>query len=388
MLKFKLLTTAFLTMVLGTGVTVGVAANNYTPSVEVDAASTVTLYLDTTGFTDWSSSSASFKVHTWNSAKGDKYHTATQVDNNYWKADVDLATYANGGGYRFTRFNTAGTQEWNRGLWCSYNSSSPSYYFKPSDWTEKGSWTRPLDTTWSLVGGNSADSWATGNFEHKLTDVIFNGSGLQYYKEGIYLEQGTSLKVKSSTNTWLGYNAFETGTGSVITLKDFTGSGTNNLEVKKSGYYDFYFKVLTNKVWAQENSNKSALGWADSFLTDLTCDATGKTAPDTAKWTEFKNSYDALTVGAQAFLKDGKADKNSTDSIEKALAKYDFIVSKYGSTKYADFIGRVSGSSVKLNLILLQENNNYFMIIAIVACGLALSTSLIFVIKRRKQTSK
>ena len=38
MLKFKVFATAFLTMVLGTGVAVGVAANNNSHSAEVEAA--------------------------------------------------------------------------------------------------------------------------------------------------------------------------------------------------------------------------------------------------------------------------------------------------------------------------------------------------------------
>lgn len=384
MSKLKTLTVAFLSIVLGAGVVVGVAQDLTNQPKEAVAASTTTLYLDLSNFSNWGNDSALFKVHTWNNSKGDIYHPATKVSDKYWKADVDLATYSNGGGYRFTRFNSNGSSEWNRGLWCSY-SSTPSYYYQPTDWTEKGTWSKPLDTQWSIIGGNSTDSWATANFETSLSDVVFNGSGLQYYKESVYLEKGLSLKVKDSTGaTWLGFNSFETGTGSAISNNYLTGSGDSNLEVAKTGYYDFYFKILTKKVWAQENSNESATAWANSFINDLSCDASGKVAPSVEQWTTLKTSFESLTIGAQTFLKEGTANENSADPIEKALAKYDFILGKYGSSNYVDFLERHEASELKLGLTFMSENNGLGLTILLISCTVIGVFVLGIAIKRKR----
>ena len=365
---------------LGSAVTLGVVSQN-TSIKQTQAAGETRLYLDMSGFSDWYSSSASFKVHTWNSAKGDQYHAVTKVSDAYYYADVDLATYASGGGYRFTRYNSTGASEWNRGAWQSYTAGEGTYY-KASGWTD-GTWSEADQKTWTVVGATNG-VWAGGDQDINISlEFRFNNEGLSFYNTTVELTVGSVFKVKDSDGNYYGYNAIETGNGSVISAGDVSGSGSSNITVVNSGSYEIYMKPFAGKFWMQENSTATATSWATSFLSDTgsICSAGGENANHLsalqAVWSDIKDGFDALTLGARNIIKTGTANATVTEAHDR----YVHIMTRYAGELDAFEDWDVSASR---SIMPVVNEGNYIAIIAIVSV-IALSATGAFFLLRKKR---
>ncbi|MBO4856351.1 MAG: hypothetical protein J5511_03160 [Bacilli bacterium] len=367
---------------LGSAVTLGVVANNNNEKIEqVEAAGEVRLYLDMSGFADWYKDSASFKVHTWNSAKGDQYHSVTKVSDAYYYADVDLTTYASGGGYRFTRYNSTGASEWNRGEWKSYSAGSGTYY-RATGYTA-GTWSEHDQKTWTVVGATNG-VWAGGDEDISIPLTFrFNNEGLSFYNTTVELTAGSVFKVKDSDGNYYGYNAIETGSGSVISTGDVSGSGTSNIEVVNSGSYEIYMKPFSGKFWMQENSEATATAWASSFLSDTNsiCSNGGTSANHLsalqAVWSDIKDGFDALTLGARNIIKTGTANATVADAHDR----YVHIMTRYAGELDAFEDWEVSASR---NMMLLANDSNAIVIITIVSV-ISLSAVGAFFLLRKKR---
>lgn len=367
---------------LGAAVTLGVVANN-DKIQQSEAASTTRIYLDMGGFSDWYSSSASFKVHTWNNANGDKYHSVTKVSDAYYYADVDLATYASGGGYRFTRYNSTGGTEWNRGAWQSYTAGKGTYY-RASGWTD-GSWSEADQLTWTVVGATNG-VWAGGDEDISIPlEFRFNNEGLAFYNTNVELTAGSVFKVKNSADDYFGYNAIETGSGSVISTGDVSGSGTGNITVVNSGSYELYMKPFSNKFWMQENSTATATAWATSFINDTgSICATGGESADhlsalQAVWSDIKDGFDALTLGARNIIKTG----NANATVKDAHDRYIHIMTRYSGQLDAFEDWEVSASR---SIMPLANDSNVIAIIAIITViSLSAAGSFFLLRKKRKE---
>ncbi len=140
-------------------------------------------------------------------------------------------------------------------------------------------------------------------------------------------------------------------------------------------------------------ANYDALGnWCDSFLGDLACDPTGRTAPSTDTWATLGNSFLAnLTPEMQAYMENYNT-SNSKSVVNRALIKYDYIVVKYdtkASAPYADFIKRVSSGKITLKSNILsipmEITSSSFAIITFIALASITAIGGYLVIKRRKE---
>ncbi len=130
---------------------------------------------------------------------------------------------------------------------------------------------------------------------------------------------------------------------------------------------------------------------ANSLLDDITCDD-GVHAPSTTVWSSISSAYSAITIEhEQSLLTAGAAVESSKDIIERALAKYDYIVGKYnkgqGITAYNDFLSR-NPSPVGNNRIMLttvtKNSGTAIAIIAISAISLA-AVGGYFLFRKKKE---
>ncbi|MDY6429607.1 MAG: hypothetical protein SPL02_00320 [Bacilli bacterium] len=364
-------------------------AMHHANAVETRAepAATTRLYLDMSGFADWYSASASFKVHTWNEAKGDKTFAATKVGDAYYYADFDLETYASGGGYRFTRFSSDGSSEWNRGAWRSYADGVQTYY-RASDWTS-GEWSKEDQKTWKVVGATYLGAW--GDIEIDLT-MRFNDEGLAYYSTEVSLTAQAEFKVRKTetpSDLYYGYNCILEGEGSVLDLDLVEGEGTSNITVKKSGTYEIYMKPFEGKFWMQENSVASATAFSEDFLvkTDTACAGEGddhgnalkeiwnvKNTPD---GTSLSEKWSHLTQGAKNAFK-----TNEEATIKSARDRYVFLMGKYSSI-LTQFDQGPDYSTARYS-VGLTETNNTLLVVSIVSALTVVTVAGLFLFKKKK----
>lgn len=83
--------------------------------------------------------------------------------------------------------------------------------------------------------------------------------------------------------------------------------------------------------------------YAREFLGAFTCDPTGVKAPTfTTEWRELEASFEELPSRVQSYYHYGTASREG-DRIERCLARYDYVIDKYG---YDDFMGRDHGNGL------------------------------------------
>lgn len=125
--------------------------------------------------------------------------------------------------------------------------------------------------------------------------------------------------------------------------------------------------------------------FVETYLSNSICDPTGVNAP-TVDWAAAKAAFLALTEEEQNYLLNTLGDELG-DVVEQAMARYDYIVAKYGVEQYENFIGR--------GLIVLSSNridsfnrfNSNISITIIAFSSLIIGTTFFIVFRRKKKVN-
>ena len=169
---------------------------------------------------------------------------------------------------------------------------------------------------WTL--GGSSDAW-----------TFHNGSGL------LGATSAKKLAIDNGTTTWAisfnGTNAMvANGTSSYGTLR-------YNPSSPRFTTYGSGSSGIVNIAIYRENPDYFAASFATSFLASFTCDSTGASAPTFhTAWNTMGIAFAFLSEQAQGLLSEA-ASSTSGNVIARAVARYDYVVGKYG---YDDFMER------------------------------------------------
>ncbi len=170
-----------------------------------------------------------------------------------------------------------------------------------------------------------------------------------------------------------------------------------NFSFTEGGNYAFYIGGTQdnyNKVWF----NIGEYAFHAKFLSEVgdTCNAQGQTDPEAlvAVWGDMKKAFNALSDEDQSNIRnveggiDGGDEKSSDDRL-KMIAKYSYIVHKYGTAMCEDFIwgGSYSASPFVANNTIssVEANNTMFVVIGAIFAVTLLGLTTCLVIKKRKQ---
>jgi hypothetical protein len=134
----------------------------------------------------------------------------------------------------------------------------------------------------------------------------------------------------------------------------------------------------------------SAEGFSQLFMDNITCDASGNTAPSFATdygWNDFNLLYSSMKDEAKSVIQSAEANENGTTYLVKAMYRYDYIVGKYGTATYTDFIGRNPASIGRAPLTFFNKVTPTSMTAIIVLLTLVGVTSIgvIITLKKRKE---
>ena len=124
--------------------------------------------------------------------------------------------------------------------------------------------------------------------------------------------------------------------------------------------------------------------FAYDFLTHTGCTADGSVAP-TITWSTYSSRFSILFSADQTVLTGATANESGTN-IQKAVARYDYIVGKYGISSYSNFMSRTVTpiGGAKLVIATIGENANTIAIIVIISMVSVTAIGGYFFIKRRK----
>ena len=212
----------------------------------------------------------------------------------------------------------------------------------------------------------------------------------------------TSLKISGSEAT----DTYELTSSWAVYSLDVSTDEQNVVEITTSGSgHRCYIHSITMILAAED---KTAVTFAHKILDELTCTASGNSAPSTTQWGNLRTYYITgtnVSVDGKELLettlapyetwKDYEVTQDSTESeiICAALAKYDYVIRKYKTTNYEDFIGRFGQGKVNgqlapsVNPIGLFRDNNTSMIAIIVIVSMVSVTAIggYFFLRKRKE---
>lgn len=141
--------------------------------------------------------------------------------------------------------------------------------------------------------------------------------------------------------------------------------------------------------FVKEDSYANAV--ATSLLNTVVCDG-GVNAPSNTNWNDVSNAYSQVTIAHEKdLLVKGTANVDSENVIEKALAKYDYIVAKYnngGTVTYNDFLGRnpsAAGASSKLVNTAISNMNTSAVVALVSMLSVGLAGSYCILRHKRKE---
>lgn len=194
-------------------------------------------------------------------------------------------------------------------------------------------------TNASEVGNLSKDGHAiydiTGLESIAITSVSFStqGSWNPYFSVNYSLNRGDTIG--KSTNFQSLYGAASSD-GYIDLTAPF------EYPIENAEEFRFELKTTTGTIYVQSVTITYEEGmdlFAKAMLSDLTCDESGATPPSIEEWNAAKDAFETLSVEEQGKYKDAQADANG-DTYQRVVAKYDYILSKYESGEYENFLGR------------------------------------------------
>ena len=167
-----------------------------------------------------------------------------------------------------------------------------------------------------------------------------------------------------------------------------------------SGSYKYVYIYSTGATcsnsitvrWENADFEGEAEAWGKSFMegtTTATCeDINADNSEDLIySWSLFEAQYNKISDGAKEIVKKATANNNGSTYLEKAVARYDHIITRYGSKLgvNANFIGReIKSTSGTHNILASADNGLTIAIIVIVSLVSVSSIGATIVIRKRK----
>lgn len=230
-------------------------------------------------------------------------------------------------------------------------------------------------------------------------NVIETGRELEWtvakYSTGYSIQAKNGQYIGSLTDANNGLLTSETEVLNTISFNtgDVTIVGTNGrgLKLNTNSPYRFrYYTGGTVKLYKLVESDK-ANAFAQTFLNALVCDATGVNAPSFAikegttywSWDLLASEYNTLSASEKEQFRLGVASESGND-ISKALARYDYIVGKYGTALFADFMNR-EPTSLSNYAVRNSVNQNAMLTVVVISSSVALLGVCAYLFLRKKK---
>ena len=276
---------------------------------------------------------------------------------------------------------------------------------QPTDWSGQYLIVGSNNDTLYAMNGSLSPLDVEGN--HKVvtedaSNVIETGQELEF----TIASYSTGYSIKTKANKYFGWDngsgngLLESDSALVNTLSYSDGAVTIagaggrklNLNTDGNGRFRYYTNGSVQLYKLKESNN--AIAYAETFLAAFTCDGTGVNGPTfTIKegqtywtWSLLATEYNTLTSVEKEQFRLGVASE-SGDEIGQALARYDYVVGKYGTSTYSDFMSRnpspIGGAKIVLNT--LGESSNTVAIIVIISLVSVTAIGGYFFIKRRQE---
>lgn len=253
--------------------------------------------------------------------------------------------------------------------------------------------------------GDVGSSKKVTNVDGKIEDAIYlsvkiekylTGYSIQSYNGGYIGLTSLSTPIKESKENLLNSISFDGADGISINCPVTSRDGTTTdmfLRFNdRSNQMCFKYYVAGNTMEPislyeyKATESTPLINWANQINNALSCD-NGVNPPNVDTWNNIKTTYfDNIIKGVDLeTIRNEVANSNGTN-LQKALAKYDYIISKYGDKQYQNYLER-NISIGKANTFGITSNSNLPLISILSLMGIGSILGVTFLLKKKKENN-
>ena len=388
-MKIKAIIASIALASMGTGaLTVGLVNSSNSKQAKADVVASGVTYLSLfQSQNEWASDGAKFAFYYYNQTD---YNPKREGWSTSFATLVDAESYVYSASYSldFTpnmmiavRFNASSTSPaWDNGNINQTQDLGLHDVACVYQWSDSSAWTDDLATIKGLASDLVLNSYKESSVD---------GNHGESYKTGVALQAGDKFTVSHQSNTYYGLR-----TQSSISA-NFKVNGTQ-IECLVSGTYDLFFNtsgdhMYSKQLWIETSAANAAAAFANNFLTNFTCGGTtgehaGTVTAAEGTWGNLKSAWNLLTDGSKSYFLNATPSE-SGDVYAQVMARYKYVIEKYGTSTYEDFMGKGYKAPNESNLMKSVSDNNSGVAIVIVSSTVVVVSlvATVLFLKKRKE---
>lgn len=237
----------------------------------------------------------------------------------------------------------------------------------------------------AAFSGDEATAWTVDGAT--ILPPAINDTENNLYEGTIVISGASKVKpVEVRPAVYNGEGELNYGDYSLGTTYDFATKVNNNINFFEDGTYAIYYNK-SNQVWI----NKGADAFYTKFLTEVgaICNEQGNTnIPNLQSvWSAQEGAFNSLSKEEKDTIIAKTIDGGNVDGsdLEKVIAKYKYIVEKYGTEIVKDFIwGQDYSASSSVSNLEATFDSTVILVITITAAASLCGLALFLAIKKRK----
>ena len=390
MRKRNIFTIAIASLALTLGVGAGLKANKVE---EVKAESvTYTYWVEFKSGCRWDSkvndSKVKFGLHVWNSTTNSAYDTPlVELEEGIQFVKYSFTTDVNPNKAIAGRFTNAATSFVWEGDDKMLNRTDNLDFDQSNAWIELNSYGSGTKwcTAYSYTMSQNVHLYVNGSEGVELSERIRGGdTHIEAYKTDVLLAQNDVFEIDENGTKY----STTSVQPSIASNFDLTGSKPKCLV---AGSYDLYYDLDDNELWIQMAADAEAEAYADYFLANFTCGGTtgpnaGKVTAEEGTWGTLSSKWTPMSSGAKEYFNVQPNEEGT--KFQQVLARYKYVIEKYGTGTYNDFMGKgytKVDSNVLAPLVVESNSTNVALIIVIVSTISLVALGGFFFIKRKKE---
>lgn len=281
------------------------------------------------------------------------------------------------------RYNSNYSQaQWNANKWSSTWGQTPD--ISVTNIIRIGNTTDGSGKNYAYAGFPKIVTWNPSSADVYLDDVKLNGNhDVEYYAPSITLIANQQFKIQVGPYASGDYYGNYSAHSSISS--NFTGGGGNNIVCKIGGTYAFYFNSYSGSLYITKVEIAEADEWAQFFLDNVHCDATGATKP--TGWSTCATEYAKLSGAAKNIAYSTVA--GDEGYLPQAVKRYDHALLSHPDLSHfivnSSNVARAVASSNSILLAsTLGESGNTIISIVIISLISVSAIGGYFFLRRRK----
>ena len=256
---------------------------------------------------------------------------------------------------------------------------------------------KALDGTYGIVrrGADKYDvgikkaivTWQLNDYSKYIKTVRWDIKNTNYVYSTNYIVHLYTGRNATGTLIDSDYMALKGGSDRCIQMTNNSNETINAVSFKNDLANSFYYGFeKIHYVLETASDAQQAKFFAEAFVREFTCDGNGNIANDT--WSTFASRISTMSEDALDLLKEAA---HNDANLGAAVERYDYVISKYGTGSYTDFLHRTEEGGGYANVlgfkfipIMMFDSSSLVIIIVAILLTSCIASSFVSFRRRHK----